>query len=373
MQTHGDLVMKMNRRQVLLVVVVFGLALVPVSALRAQNLLTNGGIEFEEDTFFHSVPDGWEMTEGPAVPYSAGPYPADYNESGVAPGSCVLNGYCYAVDAADYTIWRNNLGKTLAGDGYQLPNEIATLGTVSIADYNQWKLNYGAPHALSMAEPSNFHLLEGIWNMWFQPYNSTFTEDVTAIADNWAHLIQDVSGTPGMEYTMTGWALFENYFPGGVVNLNDGTGAMPGTAPFNDGPVSPTDTFFALEFLDSNGDVLPGSITDYELMANGQPVNPGGNPIWMQHTLVAVAPSGTVEVRVRASMINGILNPLPDPQSFEQSFFVDDFSLTAATPGNGGLAIVPEPASWALAAMSLGLFGFAGNRRVRQRTRVRCN
>jgi hypothetical protein len=330
-------------------VVLFGSGLSISSTSLAQNLLTNGGIEFTEDTFRHSIPPGWEMDEGPWVPSLPGPYQGDYDNSGVIGGTCGRF-ICSAVDAVDYTVWRNHFG-----EAFQLPNEVPGVspGQVTIADYNRWKLLYGQPYTLSMAEPGNFsHLiLEGNWHMWFQPYNSTFTEVTSAVADNWAHLYQDVPGTPGLEYTMKGWALFEDYFAGGVTNLNDGTGAMPGTAPFNDGPLSPTDTFFALEFLDVNGDVLAGSISDYELKANGQP----SNTMWMEHTLVAVAPAGTVEVRVRASMINGVLNPLPNPQAFQQSFFVDAFSLTAAAAGSGGLAGVPEPATWLLGIIALSI------------------
>ena len=50
----------------------------------------------------------------------------DYNDDGF-------------VDAADYTVWRNNLG------GTALPfNETASLGTVDEADYQAWKDNFGA-------------------------------------------------------------------------------------------------------------------------------------------------------------------------------------------------------------------------------------
>jgi hypothetical protein len=166
------------------------------------------------------------------------------------------------------------------------------------------------------------------WNYWFQPYFGTQVMQ----PDNYAHLFQDVPGTPGMRYTMTGLAAFEMLYPGAVNNLNMDTGATPNGAPFDDGLPSPTDTFFALEFLDSAGAVLPGSV-EVELKANGQ--LPGTMDTWFegdwkQHTLVAIAPSGTVEVRVRASMIDGVYNPsLPSPQSFNMSAFVDAFSLTA--------------------------------------------
>jgi pectate lyase len=50
----------------------------------------------------------------------------DYNNDGI-------------VNAADYTVWRDNLG------GTSLPfNETASLGTVDQADYDAWKANFGA-------------------------------------------------------------------------------------------------------------------------------------------------------------------------------------------------------------------------------------
>jgi hypothetical protein len=50
--------------------------------------------------------------------------PGDYNGNQV-------------VDAADYTVWRNNLGSTNS-----LPND-SVGGTIGIAQYNQWKNNFG--------------------------------------------------------------------------------------------------------------------------------------------------------------------------------------------------------------------------------------
>jgi hypothetical protein len=151
-----------------------------------------------------------------------------------------------------------------------------------------------------------------------------------------AHLQQTVPGVPGAAYTMSGWARFETFYAGGVDNLNDG--ATP-TVP-NDGPPSPTDTFFALEFLDAGSTLL--SSVQVELRANGQ-LNDG---TWREHTLNGVSPAGTALVRVRASMIDGALNPGVNPQSA----FVDDFTL------------VPEPAS-------LGLLSLAGLRLLARRRR----
>ncbi|QDU89868.1 hypothetical protein Pla175_32640 [Pirellulimonas nuda] len=50
----------------------------------------------------------------------------DYNDDGT-------------VDAADYTVWRDNLGLAIA-----LPNETVTAGMVTSEDYDAWKANFGA-------------------------------------------------------------------------------------------------------------------------------------------------------------------------------------------------------------------------------------
>jgi hypothetical protein len=39
--------------------------------------LTNPGLEFETDTYYQSVPQGLEMTEGTAVPFLPIPYVCD--------------------------------------------------------------------------------------------------------------------------------------------------------------------------------------------------------------------------------------------------------------------------------------------------------
>jgi hypothetical protein len=153
-----------------------------------------------------------------------------------------------------------------------------------------------------------------------------------------AHLQQTVAGLPNTPYTMSGWARFETFYAGGVNNLNAGTGAPD---PTDDGPPSPTDTFFAMEFLDAGGTNVLGSV-QVELKANGQ-LNDGQ---WKQHSLFGVSPAGTAFVRVRSSMIDGVLNPGVNPQSA----FVDDFSL-----------VIPEPASASL--LSLGGLALAARRR----------
>ena len=59
------------------------------------------------------------------------------------------------VDAADYTVWRDNLGSTVT-----LPNDI-TPGTVDAGDYTEWENNFGATASTSAAvpEPASLSLL----------------------------------------------------------------------------------------------------------------------------------------------------------------------------------------------------------------------
>jgi hypothetical protein len=158
-------------------------------------------------------------------------------------------------------------------------------------------------------------------------------------------LTQVVPGTPGLIYRMSGYAYFEGGYAGGVDVLAPTAPAPRGGQP------SLTDTFFALEFLDSLNAVLPGSV-QIELKAAGQVNNPDITETtrnWLQHVLTATAPAGTASVRVRASMVDGEFNvDLP-----HQAAWIDDFSLT----------VVPEPSTSAMALA--GLFVLRARRRRR--------
>lgn len=122
------------------------------------------------------------------------------------------------------------------------------------------------------------------------------------------HLYQDVPGTPGLPYTLTGWA-------GGEANVLMGGAEM------------------AIEFRTA-GNVLINTVTVDLLPTlttpNGEPFN------YKKYTVTGIAPLGTSFVRARVSMIDGI----PNPQGGGQAFVVDDFSLT-----------IPEPSSLCLMAL----------------------
>lgn len=66
-----------------------------------------------------------------SLPMNSDALVGDYNDNGV-------------VDAADYVIWRDHLGSD-----FRLPNEDATLGSVTHEDYDVWKSNFGNSKALS--------------------------------------------------------------------------------------------------------------------------------------------------------------------------------------------------------------------------------
>lgn len=180
--------------------------------------------------------------------------------------------------------------------------------------------------------------------LWFRGFEGTTATDPRPAVQ--AHLFQDVIAAPGLLYTMTGWARFEANWPGGFDFLPSGGTVEPPVPPrWPAGTPSPTRTEFALEFLDVADAVLPGSLV-FDLRDDLGQTNDNQ---WHEHTLMAVAPAGTVSVRVRASMIDGV-NSDANPQSA----FVDDFSLTA----------IPEPGTMAMVLIGVGVLA------LRRRTPV---
>jgi len=135
-------------------------------------------------------------------------------------------------------------------------------------------------------------------------------------------LYQDVPGTAGLQYLMTGWAGAEANFLG--------------TAQF------------ALEFRNGGGGLISGSTLNLNtaglLVPNGEAFN------YKRYSLLGTAPAGTATVRVRSSLLGGLNNPLGGGQAF----VVDDFTLI------GG---VPEPTTVTLGLLGgLSLIGFMRRR-----------
>lgn len=143
------------------------------------------------------------------------------------------------------------------------------------------------------------------WGVFFKPFTGSAANGAAT-----GHLYQDVAATPGLTYTLTGWA-------GGEAN------AMM------------RDAQFAIEFLDVTGAIIGGNVLSLMpnlLTPNGQAFN------YKQYSLQATAPAGAVMVRARASMIDAMNNP----NGGGQAYVVDDFDLQA----------VPEPAT--MAVLGLG-------------------
>lgn len=152
------------------------------------------------------------------------------------------------------------------------------------------------------------------WAVFFKPFSGNATDGAAT-----GHLYQDVPATPGIRYDLSGWAGAEAAFLAQGAEI-------------------------ALEFLDSGGSVIGGSVVN---LLPTLTVDNGLAFDYKQYTASAVAPAGTVSVRSRASMIGALANPAGGGQAF----VVDDFVLTA----------VPEPAT--LGLLGLGFVGLTAMRR----------
>lgn len=160
------------------------------------------------------------------------------------------------------------------------------------------------------------------YGVFFKPFTGNL--DTGDLAN--ARLYQDVPGTPGLTYVLSGWAGAEpNY-----------SGLIPG---------SPTESLFSIQFFDAASSPLGGAVLDLAAAGLG---TPNGEPFsYKQYTLSATAPAGTANIRVMVSMVNAYANPAGGGQAF----VVDDFELSP----------IPEPS--ALALLGAGLLAFLGIRR----------
>jgi hypothetical protein len=152
------------------------------------------------------------------------------------------------------------------------------------------------------------------WAVFFKPFSGNATDGLAT-----GHLFQDVAGTPGLIYTLTGWA-----------------GAEPNALM--------TGAEFVLEFRDGGGGLISSVVLDLMptlFVDNGEAFD------YKFYSLSGTAPAGTAFVRSRASMLGAQSNP----QGGGQAYVVDDFTLTA----------VPEPAT--MAVLGLGAAALLRRRR----------
>jgi hypothetical protein len=164
----------------------------------------------------------------------------------------------------------------------------------------------------------------GGFGLFFKAFTGNPPWDPTAGSVD-VDIYQDVDGTPGMKYILTGWWGSEPNWSGHV------------TAGSNAG--------FALDFLGAGGVPLGSAELDLEPglsanLGNGNPLN------YAQFMVMAIAPPGTETVRARGSMYDGVFNMDPG-----QALVTDLWSLEC----------IPEPTSMML--VGLAIAGFAAFRR----------
>ena len=139
---------------------------------------------------------------------------------------------------------------------------------------------------------------------------------------------QDVAGSAGSTYTLTGWAGAEaNYI----------------------GRTDPTvKSQFIVQFLNASNTVIGSSTIDLNTLGLGTSGLPFG---YAQYSVGGTAPAGTATVRSIAQMLNAYGNPAGGGQAF----VVDSFDLEKS---------VPEPASIVLGLIAaVGMFGLARRQR----------
>jgi hypothetical protein len=151
-----------------------------------------------------------------------------------------------------------------------------------------------------------------------------------------AKILQTVAGTPGAQYSFSGWSKWETGYIGAD-------------------PLSATSTFLRVEFLNAANAVIGTPVTlDMRTVQQN-------DDTWRQITMPnATAPAGTAFVRVSAGATGMGDSGIPGPQSA----MFDQFSLMNLSAGSGNLLSplgVPEPATASL--IFIGLIALCGARR----------
>lgn len=161
--------------------------------------------------------------------------------------------------------------------------------------------NFGVPGpTISVLPGANRPESGGAVGAWLRSFEGSSADPAGAI------IAQTVPGEAGGEYTFTAWSNFQMNYVGGLASN------------------STTTTELELAFLDEMGNEI-GTPLSLDVKSDRQSQS-GGNANdseWYQHTLNAVAPAGTAEVRISGSGQGMFTNPAGG----QQSAFFDDFSL----------------------------------------------
>ena len=194
----------------------------------------------------------------------------------------------------------------------------------------------------------------GVWLSSFFGGDTDFATPNTDPVDG--IISQTVEAVAGGTYTFSGWTKFEtNFRVVWMIFLP----AMGANVLFSGMP-SPTKVEIRVDFLDINQNVIDSAVIDVKQArqaacggnANDLTCGPNSDG-WVQSTLQAVAPAGTIFAKLTAQMLDGVT------VTGQQSGFFDDFSLDGPAPP-GSLASnvsVPEPTTATSILMGLAVLG----------------
>lgn len=149
--------------------------------------------------------------------------------------------------------------------------------------------------------------------LFFKPFQGNATNGTLNVILN-----QTVAGTPGLPYTLRGWAGAGD----GYIGLTDPT----------------VGSLLRIEFLNAGLGLISTATLDLRAagLGVGAPDPPAMGFHYHNFGLTAVAPAGTVFVRAGAEMLRAFANPAGG----DQAFVVDSFSLKVPEPGSLGLLSV---------------------------------
>ncbi|QEG35447.1 PEP-CTERM sorting domain-containing protein [Bythopirellula goksoeyrii] len=230
-----------------------------------------------------------------------------------------------------------------------------------------WNQVETPPEKVEILRAGNFgfsnHTPGGTAGVWLSSFFGGNTNFATPNTDPVSGIIsQTVEAVAGGTYTFSGWTKFETNFSGGLDTIPDTLGD---NALFKGMP-SPTTVEIRVDFLDINSVVIDSAVIDVKQArqaacggnANDLTCGPNSDG-WVQSTLQAVAPAGTIFARLTAQMLNGVTT------TGQQSGFFDDFSLDGPAPGMFAATnqAVPEPTSLVILSLGTLLVGLGRSRR----------